>query len=95
MKIKGEKMANETNSTQISGIRQRTHERVDKIMDKAESMKEHGKERMASLKESSMIMKENVDDYIRKNPEKSVLIAAGIGAVVGAILAAAMMRRKN
>jgi len=40
------------------------------------------------------MMKDNVDGYIQKNPEKSVLIAAGVGVVVGAIIAAAMMRRR-
>ncbi len=91
----GEKMANKKNSKKIYGVRQRTHESVDKIMDKAESMSESSKEKMARLKEKAMMMKENVDGYIRKNPEKSVLIAAGIGAVAGAVLAAAMMRRKH
>lgn len=81
-------MANET-------IRQRTHDRVDNIIDKAESMQESGKEAMTHLKEKAIIIKEDVDSYIRKNPEKSVLIAAGIGAVIGAVLAAAMMRRKH
>ncbi len=83
------------NSTEISGIRQRTHESVDKIMDKAESMRENGEEAMDNLKEKVVMTRENVDGYIRKNPEKSVLIAAGIGAVAGALIAAAMMRRKH
>ena len=83
------------NSTEISGIRHRTHESVDKIMDKAESMRENGEEAMDNLKEKVVMTRENVDGYIRKNPEKSVLIAAGIGAVAGALIAAAMMRRKH
>ena len=88
-------MANKTNSTKNSGVRQRTHDRVDKIMDKAESMKESGEKAMVRLKEKATMMRENANDYIKKNPEKSVLIAAGIGAVVGAILAAALMRRRD
>lgn len=89
------KMANETNYTTISNLRQKTHESIDKIMDKAEGIRESGKEELAHLKEKAMMMRDDVDSYIRKNPEKSVLIAAGVGAVVGAILAAAMMRRKH
>jgi ElaB/YqjD/DUF883 family membrane-anchored ribosome-binding protein len=88
-------MANKKNSTKIFGLRQRTHDSVDKIMDRAESVSESGKEKMADIKEKAMMMKENVNGYIRNNPEKSVLIAAGIGAVVGGILAASLMRRKN
>jgi ElaB/YqjD/DUF883 family membrane-anchored ribosome-binding protein len=41
------------------------------------------------------MMRENVDGYIKENPEKSVLIAAGIGAVVGAIIVASMIRRRQ
>jgi len=76
-------------------MRKMTHDNVDKIMDKAQSMKESGMEQMAGLKEKGIEMKENVDGYIRKNPEKSVLIAAGIGVAIGALFAAAFMRRKN
>jgi len=88
-------MADKTSSNKDHGIRQRTHERVDKIMDKAESMEETGKEKLAQLKEKASMMRENVDGYIKENPEKSVLIAAGIGAVVGAIIVASMMRRRQ
>lgn len=79
----------------ISDIRQRTHNRVDTILDKAESIRASGKEKVAHLKEKAMRARKNVDGYIQKNPEKSVLIAAGVGVVVGAIVTAAIMRRKN
>jgi len=88
-------MTNETISTGISDVRKKMHESVDKIMDKAESIRESSEEEVASLAEKAIATKENVDGYIKKNPEKSVLIAAGIGALAGAILAAAMMRRKQ
>jgi len=88
-------MAHETNANESSGVRQRTHEGVDKIMDKAEHMKEKSQEEIARLKEKAVVIRENVDGYIKKNPEKSVLIAAGVGLVAGAIIAAALMRRKN
>lgn len=88
-------MVNKKNSIEDTGMRQRTHERVDKIMDKAESMKESGKEALDNFKEKVKVTRENVDGYIRKNPEKSVLIAAGVGVITGALIAAAIMRRKN
>jgi ElaB/YqjD/DUF883 family membrane-anchored ribosome-binding protein len=83
-------MVNKKNSTKISGIRQRTHKSVDNIMDKAQSIGESGKGELIHLKEKATTMNENFDGYIRKNPEKSVLIAAGIGAVISA-----MMRRRH
>lgn len=81
-------MANKT-------IRQKTHNSVDKIIDKAEHMRERSNEEIAYLKEKAIIIKENVDGYIKKNPEKSVLIAAGIGVVIGGIIVATIMRRKH
>jgi len=88
-------MAKKTISSKVFGVRQRTHEGVDKIMDKAESLNERGKEEIARLKEKASMMREDVDGYISKNPEKSVLIAAGVGVVLGAVLAAALMRRNR
>jgi len=77
-------MAKKMMSVEGSGFRQRTHDRVDKVMDKAESVQERGRE-----------LRENADGYIRQNPEKSVLIAAGVGAVLGAVVVAMMMRHKE
>jgi len=65
-------------------IRHKAHNDVDKIINKVES-----------IEEKAITVRKNVDSYIRENPEKSVLLAAGIGAVVGAVLVAAMMRRNN
>ena len=75
-------------------MRKKTHERVDKIMDNADRMKESSKEWIARLKEETIGIKERVDRYIRENPEKSVMIASGIGAVIGVIFAT-MMKRKS
>ncbi len=86
-------MKNETNK--ISSMRQRTHNGVDNIMDKAESMSEGGREKIALLKENATRMKGNIDGYIQKNPERSVLIAAGVGMAAGTVLAATLMRRRN
>jgi len=69
--------------TKDTSVRQKTHDGVDKIMDKADNIKDKATE-----------MKTNIDSAISKNPEKSVLIAAGVGAVAGAVLAATMMRKK-
>lgn len=88
-------MENETHTSKISSLRQRTHDGVDRVMDKAESMRESGMEDLAYLKDKATKMRENVDGCIRRNPEKSVLIAAGIGAIVGGLFVATMMRRRN
>jgi ElaB/YqjD/DUF883 family membrane-anchored ribosome-binding protein len=86
-------MTNET-SSRVSGVRQRTHDSVDRMMDKAESMRDSSEDAIARLKEKVITLKENVDDHIKENPERSVLIAAGIGVVIGAALTAVVMRRR-
>lgn len=75
-------------------IRQRTHDGVDNVMDGAENMRERGEEAMNNLKERAILIRENTDGYIKENPEKSTLIAAGIGAVIGSVLTALVMRRR-
>jgi ElaB/YqjD/DUF883 family membrane-anchored ribosome-binding protein len=86
-------MENEKNSASISGIRQQTHKNVDKIMDKAESIGVSSKENIEHLKQKATEVKENVDGYIQENPEKSVFIAAAIGAVAGGVVAATIVKK--
>ena len=90
----GEMMANGQKSNQHFGVRQRTHDGVDHVMDKAESMRDGSREAMSRLKNKAAALNENVDGYIRKNTKKSVLIAAGIGAIIGALLAFRMKRKR-
>jgi len=87
-------MVNKKTSRDNPSFRQRTHERFDKMMDKAESMNESGREAMARLKDKVLVMRENFDNSIERNPEKSVLIAAGAGLALGLILATVMIRRR-
>jgi|GEM_PF-4253600 len=91
----GTRMKDAKKSKEISGLRGKTHESVDKIIDKAESIRDQGKEKMTQIKDKVKVLRENVDDFIETNPEKSVLIAAGVGAVAGAALAAALLRKKT
>ena len=82
-------MENEKNKD----IRQATHENVDKVLDKVENISSGTKEKVVQIKEKAIETRENVDESIRQNPEKSVLIAAGAGAVIGAVVAAAIMKK--
>ena len=87
-------MVNKKNFRNNPDFRQRTHERFDNIIDKAESMNEGGREAIARLKDRAIVMSENVDSSIERNPKKSVLIAAGAGLALGLILAALIIRRR-
>ena len=52
------------------------------------------KMQIAKAKKSVMAAEKKVAGYAKKNPEKALAIAAGIGAVLGATATALMKRRK-
>jgi ElaB/YqjD/DUF883 family membrane-anchored ribosome-binding protein len=77
-------------------VRDKTHDGVDKVMDTVESIRDGGKEKIDDVKKTVVDARKNVDGYIKKNPEKSVLIAAGTGVVLGAVaVAGVMLHNKN
>ena len=78
-----------------SNLRTKAHDSVDKAMDKAENISVSTKEKIAHLKEKARMMRMRVDGYIKENPERSVLIAAGIGVVTGAVITALIMKRRR
>lgn len=88
-------MKNKKNMDETSSLRERTHDSVDNIMDKAESINESGKKTIAHLEDKAVKIRGNFDGYIQENPEKSVLIAAGVGIVVGGLIVALMKKRSN
>jgi ElaB/YqjD/DUF883 family membrane-anchored ribosome-binding protein len=79
----------------MTNVRQKAHNGVNKMMDKAENIKDESKEEITSLKEKAIKARENVDGYISDNPEKSILMAAGAGLVAGAIATAVVMKKKD
>lgn len=83
-------MVNKKNKT----VRQKTHNGIDNLMDRAESVNDSGKKVVNDLKEKTMMVREDIDDDIERNPEKSVLIAVGIGALIGVIFTATLMRKR-
>ncbi len=78
-----------------SDLRQSAHDRVDDAMDRVEYLNERGQKAMSQAKAKMQELREGADSYIERNPEKSVLIAAGIGAVVGSIITASIVRRRR
>jgi ElaB/YqjD/DUF883 family membrane-anchored ribosome-binding protein len=81
-------------SGKFENTRKTAHEKVDSLMDRTEDYAQRGADQLTSMQEKATQVRETVDTYVKDNPEKSVLIAAGAGAVVGALLAAALMRRR-
>jgi len=70
------------------------HKGIDYAMDKVESMKNKYNDMTAQLKNRATNMRHEFDGYIKKNPETSVLFAAGAGMLAGAIITAMIMKRR-
>jgi ElaB/YqjD/DUF883 family membrane-anchored ribosome-binding protein len=64
----------------ISESAQRMGHKLDELADNANQIYGRGKER-------ALEWRDNVDHYVQDRPMKSVLIAAGLGLFVGALLA--------
>ncbi|MDP4039821.1 MAG: DUF883 C-terminal domain-containing protein [Candidatus Pacearchaeota archaeon] len=88
-------MVNKKKSTKSGGIKKRTQNKVNKIINKTEKIIKNGKNKITKLKQKAIKKKQNTDSYIKKNPEKSVGIAAGIGALIGLVFAALIIKRKR
>ncbi len=48
-----------------------------------ESAKEHGREAVSSAREQLTRSRDGLETYVTENPVKSMLVAAGIGALLG------------
>jgi ElaB/YqjD/DUF883 family membrane-anchored ribosome-binding protein len=59
------------------------------------AMTEKTKEEIARMRDKAKMMREDMDEYVRSHPEKSLLMAVGVGAVLGALLTAALSNRRS
>ena len=84
-----DRVMDETGNIEKSG-----REAVSRLNKKAKSVRSNVKKSVTRLRKKAESKRKNVSSYIRKNPEKSVSIAAGIGAVFGAIVALIMGRKR-
>lgn len=61
---------------------------LDQAQEKASDYRSMAQEKMMRAREMAHQKREHMKQYVRENPEKSVLIAAGVGMVIGALLSA-------
>lgn len=85
--LNGVNQAMDTVENQYDAASEKTSEFVDTV-------KERAAKTYSDAKEKAVMAKEKTDKYVRENPEKSLLIAAGAGALV-AMVAMALMRKKK
>jgi len=76
-------------------VRQKVHDRVDDAIDKMDELNERGQETWSQAKAKMHKMRDDADEYVQRNPERSVLLAAGAGVVLGSIITASIMRRRR
>ncbi|PIN93813.1 hypothetical protein COU54_01710 [Candidatus Pacearchaeota archaeon CG10_big_fil_rev_8_21_14_0_10_31_24] len=86
-------MDNKKKSNKGSSVRRKAHRGVDRIMNKARNINKSGQEKYNRFKDKTIIMRENVG-RMEINPEKLILIAVGIGAILGSILTVVMIRKR-
>lgn len=63
-------------------LRQKAHEGVDSVIDKANNINVNRKKQTNNLKEKIYHIWDGIDNYIEEKPKKSVLIATLIGSIV-------------
>lgn len=68
---------------------------LDQIDEKYESVEERASEAYEHAKEVVVDSRKKAIDHIQKNPEKSVLVAAGVGAAVALIVSFLINRRQR
>lgn len=73
-------------NTKLSRIRDRTHENVDNVMDKAEDISNSSKDIISNQKDKVIRLRDSISNYIQEKPKRSVLIAAGVGAILAKII---------
>lgn len=64
---------------------------VGRLVDEAQTKV---KDQYENVKESAKQAREKTDEYIKDNPEKSVLAGAGLGFVLGIVVAWLFSRKK-
>lgn len=74
-------------------------EKYESMNAKATELYDDAKERTShaydSVKDKAVESREKTVNYIKGNPEKSVVLAAGIGALVALVVSAIMNRRRD
>ena len=75
--------------------KKRAQSKVNKIINNTEKIIKNGKNKIIKLKQKALKKKQDTDSYIKKNPEKSLGIATGIGVLMGLVFAKLIIKRKR
>lgn len=87
-------MANKKIPPKIYLMRKKRHNSVNNVIDKAKSGIRSSNRARVNLNKKVAKINENMENYIRKNPKKSILIGAVIGAIISTIFGAIIKRKR-
>jgi ElaB/YqjD/DUF883 family membrane-anchored ribosome-binding protein len=73
--------------------REKLHRSLDAVLDQAGIAGESGKNALYGAEQRAAVIREHLGGDIRRNPEETVLIAAGIGVLAGLLIGAALARK--
>jgi ElaB/YqjD/DUF883 family membrane-anchored ribosome-binding protein len=65
------------------------------LQENIDAAREKAQEKFALLKRKALEQRENAKKYIRDNPERAVLMTAGLGFVVGLIAGCAINKQRS
>jgi len=65
------------------------------VISKLEKSRKQAEKEMAKVKKYVASSVKQIDNYVKKNPEKAAIISAGVGAAFGAALALLVGSRKS
>ena len=72
--------------------------KADDLLEKGKEAKDAAKENVkkhaAAVKEKAVEAHDNARTFVQENPEKSIGIAVGVGAVIGVVIALLVTRRR-
>ncbi len=70
----------------------KARDQTQRIQSKAQDNLDNAREKMEKARKMMQDTKQKVEDYVVENPIQSVLIAAGVGLVIGTLWSASMRR---
>lgn len=82
-------------NTKNTSLRKQAHRKLDTIFDTAQGVQDKKNEAVNTMYKKASQRRNNINAYIQKNPKKSVLIAAGAGAIASSVVIAAMSKKKE
>ena len=76
-------------------LKEDINQAADRAQQKTDQYKQMAKERLEQAKEKMRYKREQMKTYVQENPEKSVLIAAAAGLILGSMLAMGSKKKQR